>query len=127
MRMILGIEEDGGERPTTFDVAPLKKVVINNIPSGMQMETSRGVLKVVEEGEELTIYINDVKVYTSDKTPAFRAIDPSRAHAQPSGRMRADGTLECKEFIQSNDGVCGNCGRYMIEHEGEVGFVRGSE
>jgi len=64
MRILLGIEE-GEELPTTFDVAPLKKVVINNIPSGMKMETSKGVLKVVEEGEELTIYINDVRVYTS--------------------------------------------------------------
>jgi hypothetical protein len=35
-------------------------------------------LKVVEKGEELTIYINDVVVYTSDETPAFRAIDSSR-------------------------------------------------
>jgi hypothetical protein len=78
MRIILGIEEEGEERPTTFDVASLKKVVINNIPSGIQMETSKGVLKVVEKGEELTIYINDVVVYTSDETPAFRAIDSSR-------------------------------------------------
>ena len=65
MRILLGIEE-GEELPTTFDVAHLKKVVINNILSGVQIETSRGVLKVVEEGEELTIYINGVMVYRSD-------------------------------------------------------------
>jgi hypothetical protein len=38
--------------------------------------------------------------------------------------MSVDGTLGCKVFVQSNDGVYGNCSKHMIENEGEVEFVR---